>query len=212
MTTAYPLAWPQGWPRTKGDRVDSRYRFRSAPRFASSYASQPVTFEVARKKLCDELDRLGATNVIISTNLPLRADGMPLASAAGRRIEDPGVAVYFTLNKRAMVMACDRYDAPSANMRSVGLAIEALRQLARHGGGSMMERAFSGFAALPAPDARKPWREVFGYAANIRPDERTLAANFRALAKVRHPDNGGHHTLMAELNIAFEDARKELGL
>jgi hypothetical protein len=50
-----------------------------------------------------------------------------------------------------MTMACDRFDNAAANMRSLGLAIEAMRQLERHGGGAMMEKAFSGFVALPPP-------------------------------------------------------------
>ena len=50
-------------------------------------------------------------------------------------------------------MACDRFDNAAANMRSLGLAIEAMRQLERHGVGTMMERAFTGFVALPAPES-----------------------------------------------------------
>jgi hypothetical protein len=121
MTEAYPLQWPDGWPRTRSDhREDSRYRFKTGTRRAGdSYEpGRAVTFDVARKKLCEELDRLGASGVVISTNLPLRADGFPRADAARNRVQDPGVAVYFTLKKKQMVMACDRYDAPSANLLS----------------------------------------------------------------------------------------------
>jgi hypothetical protein len=210
MTEAYPLQWPDGWPRTRSDlREDSRYRFKtSSRRVGENYESgRAVTFDVARKKLCEELDRLGASNVIISTNLPLRADGFPRADAARARIQDPGVAVYFTLKKKQMVMACDRYDAPSANLRSVGLAIEAMRQLDRHGGGAMLERAFTGFAAIAPPSWKKPWREVFG----VKPDwQGDIESLYREKAKHRHPDRGGSDALMAELNVAYKEGKREL--
>jgi hypothetical protein len=34
---------------------------------------------------------------------------------------------------------------------------------------------------------------------------------YRRLARERHPDNGGSHDAMAELNRAIEEARKALG-
>lgn len=106
--TAYPLAWPPGWPRTKPEhREDSRYRFKTA--------SGPVSFEKARSQLAEELDLLRAFHIVLSTNIPLRLDGQPRSDAARTRMEDPGVAVYFTLHNRPMVMAQDRY-TPRAPM------------------------------------------------------------------------------------------------
>lgn len=71
----------------------------------------------------------------------------------------------------------------------------------------MMERAFAGFAAIAPPDWKKPWREVFG----VKPDWRgDVTALYREKAKTRHPDTGGSDTLMAELNVAFSEAKKEL--
>jgi hypothetical protein len=92
-------------------------------------------------------------------------------------------------------------------MRSLTLAIEAMRQLERHGGGTMMERAFTGFAAIAPPDWKKPWREVFG----VKPDwQGDITALYREKAKNRHPDTGGSDSLMAELNVAFAEAKREL--
>lgn len=145
MTTAYPLAWPDGWPRTPHHkREDSRGRFKRA--------AGPWTFAAARESLTDELGRLGARHMVLSTNWPLRRDGLPLAS--GPKPDDQGVAVYFELKGRPMVMACDAHQRSEENMRSIALALDAMRALERHGGGSMMERAFTGFAALPAPNAK----------------------------------------------------------
>ena len=212
---AFPLQWPTGWPRTPaGAREDSRYRFRSGGTRGSydgGYrSSAPVTFDEARKKLCAEMDRLGAKSLVISTNLPLRNDGYPRADAARMRIADPGVAIYFTLKGRQMAMACDRYDAPSANLRSLGLGIEAMRQLERHGGGAMMERAFAGFAALPPPGSKRPWRDILGFRDKPVTREAVLA-QYRLLAAVKHPDKGGTETAMSELNVARDDALRELG-
>lgn len=138
---AYPLQWPEGWPRTLDGARESDSRFRG-----SAYG---LAMGRARDQLIAELVRLGARDVVVSSNIELRRDGLPYSDQ--RRISDPGVAVYFTFKKRTMAMACDRFVSVAGNMRSLGLAIEGMRQLNRHGGGTMMERAFAGFAALPPP-------------------------------------------------------------
>lgn len=206
---AYPLCWPDGWPRTKS-------RDQGHPFGSRTY---PLTFDRARRQLGDELTRLGAKGVIVSTNIALRNDGEPNASAARTRQTDPGVAVYFMLKGKQMVMAQDKYDEIAANLRSLALAIDGMRQLERHGGGTMMERAFAGFTALPAPEGsrpKRPWWIVLNYGdsdearADLTVDE--VEARFRALAKKRHPDtDGGSVELMAELNEARDVAVRALG-
>lgn len=193
---AYPLQWPDGWPRTSSYQRESDRKFGGQGR---------LTMGRCRDDLTAELRRLGANSVVISTNVALRQDGLPYAEE--RRLEDPGVAVYFMLKKRPMVMAMDRYTSVAGNMRSLTLAIEALRQLERHGGGTMMERAFTGFAAIAPPDWKKPWREVFGVKSDWTGD---ITALYREKAKNRHPDSGGTDSLMAELNVAYAEARREL--
>lgn len=71
----------------------------------------------------------------------------------------------------------------------------------------MMERAFAGFAAIAPPDWKKPWRQVFGVTPDWRGDIATL---YREKARNRHPDAGGSDTLMAELNVAYQEAKSEL--
>ncbi|TDR94166.1 J domain-containing protein [Enterovirga rhinocerotis] len=200
MTTGYPLAWPQGWPRTlASDRIDGRHRFKRSDR-------KLWTFAAARNALMEEASRLGSRSweTVLSTNFRLTAGGDPTA-AKGRPI-DEGVALYMRRNGRPYVMACDRYVRAEENMRSLTLAIAAMRQLERHGGGIMMERAFAGFAALPPPGGR-PWHEVLGVSPAASLHE--VEAVFRRLAAIHHPDVGGSAGAMAELNAARAQAQKE---
>lgn len=195
---AFPLQWPEGWPRTQDWKRESDKRFAG-----STYGV--LTLGRTRDQLIAELKLLGAKNVVISTNIALRNDGLPYSQQ--KRIDDPGVAVYFMLRQKPMVMARDAYQTVAGNLRSLTLAIAAMRQLERHGGSNMMERAFSGFVAIPPPDWKKPWRQVFGVQADWRGD---ITALYREKAKLRHPDAGGSDVLMAELNVAFDEAKKEL--
>jgi hypothetical protein len=88
-------------------------------------------------------------------------------------------------------------------MRSLVLAIEAIRSIERHGGSTMMERAFSGFTALPAP--KSCW-EILGLSPGAT--AQAIEAQFRAKAKTTHPDLGGSDAAMAELIAARNDALK----
>jgi hypothetical protein len=196
MIEAYPLRWPDGWPRTNPMARESDSRFGG---------SGKITVGRARDRLMDELRRLGATEIVVSSNVPVRPDG--LLYADNKRLDDPGIAVYFKFKRKRMVMARDGFISVAGNLRSLGLAIDGMRQLDRHGGRFMLERAFEGFLAIAPPNWRKPWREVFGIKADWHGD---ITALYREKARIRHPDAGGSDTLMAELNLAFEEARQEL--
>lgn len=125
MTIAYPLQWPEGWPRT------SEYRRMNSNKFNTSFVR-------ARDQLMSELRLLCAKSVVVSSWLGVKGNGEPYADQARRKLEDPGVAVYFFFKNRRMVMARDAYTTPHDNLRSIGLAIAHLRGLDRHGGGTMM--------------------------------------------------------------------------
>lgn len=194
---AYPLQWPEGWPRTPNVK-------RGSSKFGKNLGFSQIS------KLQNELRLLGARHVVISSNVPLRQDGLPYASETKRRYDDPGVAVYFSLKGKTLSMARDRYNTPWENIRSLILAIEAIRSIERHGGSTMMERAFSGFAAIAPPDWKKPWREVFGLRPGTSVGPAELSGLYRAKARLRHPDAGGSEHLMAELNVAYEEAQAEM--
>lgn len=196
MIQAYPLQWPDGWPRTPASkRVPGRFK---------------VKMTKARDELLEELRRLGAASVVISTDIPTRRDGLPYAGRVWRYGDDPGVAVYFTLRGKPKSIPCDTYDRPEANMRALGLSIAAMRDLARHGVSGLLERTFVGLDALPAPD-HFDWREALGFATDARPTREQVLAVWKEKARANHPDHGGSDAAMARMNRAKDAAMKELG-
>lgn len=199
----YPLEWPLGWKRTP------RHLRRTVPFKAQNVpGSRPSEIGHARalQRLESELDRLGATNVTLSTNLELRLDGRPRAT--DQRIEDPGVAVYFRFKKRPTVLACDAYLTVPGNIAAIAGHIEALRRIERYGVGTI-EQALAGYKSLPA-DTAADWRQVFGFDKNSQPSIDQLKDKHKALAREHHPDRGGSEEKMMQLNRAREYALEEL--
>lgn len=139
--------------------------------------------------------------VIISTNIPLRKDGLPFTNA--KEPADPGVAVYFQRKGKKLCFACDKYDRVWKNMRAIQKTIEAMRGIERWGSSDMLDRAFTGFASLPAPGKRE-WWVVLGLNGTESTDQ--IKARFRELAKIHHPDNGGSADTFAEINNAYQEA------
>lgn len=187
----FPLYWPLEHPRTTSRR---------AARFQADFVT-------ARTQLLRELELLGAHDVVLSSNVPIRRDGLP--GVPDREPSDPGVAVYFERRKRPYVLACDQFTRVRWNLRAIGATIEALRAIERHGTTSMLEQAFSGFAALP-PKLPPNWREVLGIPLGSC-DAETVRARVRELARVHHPDVGGDASTMAEINAAAARALSEIG-
>jgi hypothetical protein len=161
---------------------------------------------------------LGARSIVLSTNVPLRNDGMPYADAARRRMDDPGVVVYFELKGKPMSMARDAYHDIAQNLRSLALAIEYMRGLERHGGSIMLERAFAGFAQLPPPEGQAEpqtvdWRQELGpFPPDLDDTDILLLAEgrYRNRAKSAHADTGGDDAAMIRLNLAIAQATREL--
>lgn len=196
--TAYPLAWPRHRPRTPhGQRRDAA--FRSADHRTGS---KPVSLPDARDRLQRELDLLRANYVVLSTNLELRLNGQPRADRV--QPADPGVACYFRLKGKPIVLACDRWNAVAANIAAIAEHVGALRGMDRWGVGSV-EQAFEGFAALPDP-ITNDWRALLGEPPTLAAAE----AAYRERMKAAHPDIGGSHAQAAALNAAIAEARKVL--
>ena len=77
----------------------------------------------ATSRLIRECRLLGAANVIVSTNVAVRRDGLPYARQ--RTPEDPGAAVYFKLESvpEGLVLACDRWLRVEDNIAAVAAHI-----------------------------------------------------------------------------------------
>ncbi len=203
--TASPLCWPVGWKRTPIEH-------RKVGRFG---VDGHISIEKAGLRLRNELRMLGAhyESVIMSTNLLLRNDGQP---RSGQKMPaDPGVTVYWKdpYNGAPRCMACDQYTRVEQNIAALAGTIEAMRAIERYGGSSIIERAFTGFAALPAPivaGMHRPWYEVLGVSALC-----TLVDAREAYMRLRakhHPDKTGDSSSaeFIEVQRAWEEAAEEL--
>jgi hypothetical protein len=190
---AYPCAWPADWPRTEQwKRQNSRYR---------------TAFGAARDDVVRQLHLLHASEIIVSSNIPLRRDGLPYASATEPR--DPAVAVYWVVKNTPRVIACDQWSGVRDNLRAVGLALSAMRQIQRTGVTQVIERVYQGFQVLAASNPQRTWREVFDKPLGWKPAYEEIVARYRELLLTRHPDHGGSHEDSVELNRAFKEACDE---
>lgn len=187
--TGYPLCWPPAKLRTPG--MNRRHA-----RFKTSFAE-------ARDELIKEIRRLGGTDMVFSSDIPRRNDGLPFADAKPKS-GDPGIAVYFKRKGKELCFCCDCYLTVDDNMHAICLTVQALRGIARWGTGDMMEAAFTGFAALPAPgmsSGESPWK-VLGLPINATEDQ--LRDAYRALAMKHHPDKGGDAAQFARIKEAYD--------
>jgi hypothetical protein len=198
---AYPLTWPEDQVRT---RIQDRKIMTAWKKGTREY----------RELLIRELERMGVSSLVLSTNVPLNLRG---DLTVGIEPRDPGVAVYFTrkvkedyswqdilgihdpapsveqiesaykrlavkyhpdvggdkemfvtvleAKEKAVawvkmqeskehnyVIACDAFKEVRLNICAIRLTIAALRQIDRCGASSLLERAWKGFAALPAAE------------------------------------------------------------
>jgi len=172
--TAWPLYWPTGWPRSTAH--------------GSAYNFRPTTLFHQVQAVLDELRRLGVSeeDIVVSTNLRTRPDGIPYSKQP--KADDPGVAVWFSLDGVERVLACDRWSKVEHNMRAIALHIGAIRGQERWGVGSAAQ-AFAGFVALPEEAGGDPWHVTLRVTPNATVDE--IESAYRRLAMKCHPDHGG---------------------
>jgi hypothetical protein len=183
---AYPLHWPAGWPRCQ----------------SPTYSRFETTIAKAREGLMRELDLLGARNVVVSSNAVLLKNG----EIAGRqpRLDDTGVAVYFTLGNEQRCVPCDRWVLLEENIQAVRKTIEALRGIDRWGTPGIVAAAFQGFQALPSGESAPWWRvlEVEPTASDVE-----IERAYRELAKRHHPDAGGTRERFERVAEAYRQAK-----
>lgn len=214
--TAYPLSWPPGWKRTP-EASRSCGQFGTTKRKAgNSWTSkEKITVVEATRRLREELARMAVhdDDLVLSTNLKLRLDGLPRSDQA--QPADPGAAIYWNdpWTNQPRCMAIDRYTKVEQNIAALAATIEAMRAIERHGGAVVLERAFTGFTALPAPivaGMKRHWREVLGFPVDYHVHAELVKERFRSRASQAHPDKGGSAAEMCELNQARNEALQEV--
>lgn len=198
---AYPLAWPDGWRRVPASERRhgrfgvsvQRYRDDGTPSWKSK---TELSISQGTKRVLEALSLMGFDDsVVISSNLQLRNDGLP---RSGQRAPlDPGVCVYWGNGRRRRCIAVDQYQKIADNLAAIAATLEAMRAIERHGGAAILDRAFTGFVALPAPE--QPF-QVLGVPATATRDEIETAHG--RLAMKHHPDRGGDSEQMARINAA----------
>lgn len=182
----YPLAWPDGLPRTER-KASSQFR---------------TTLSAAINNVKKSLAAFGSdTGKAVS-------DVSVTSNVAGISFEPPkdtGVAVWFEWEGAQRCIAVDRYPKVEDNLQAIHHILEARRTEMRHGGLHIVRQTFKGFVALPAPEGAKPWRDVLGLIGPVTVEHIKLA--YREKAKQAHPDTlGGSKDAMAALTRARDEA------
>lgn len=203
---SYPLHWPAGWKRTaSNDR--KRANFNSRKDTGASYRmKRSLTVSEGIQRVLDALRKMGVPswNVIISTNMPVRQDGLPYS---GRKDpDDPGATVYWRdpfgpRDAPHKCMPVDQYDRLADNLAAIAATLEYMRGIERHGGAEVLDRAFQGFAALPEYVSRG-WHNVLGVAADAPREEVERA--YKILRGKHHPDRGGDTDIFQMVQEAWK--------
>lgn len=183
MQQEYPLAWPQGWPRAK-----------TRKKGAFLHERRELTYFRAEQRATQELARLvDHTGLVISSNV-----------IRDREPKDPGVAMYWREKESGAdrVIAIDIYTRAADNLAAIAATIEAMRAIDRHGGATILNRAFTGFTALPAP---KTCWQILGLGAGASA-EAIDAAWKHKIRNCRQAFPDGTHPEEGAVNAARDEA------
>jgi hypothetical protein len=193
-TAVSPLEWPVSWARS---RSFSNSRFGGG---------RGVSVAFAIGELGEEMRRLGVSDLRLSCNVRLRRDGG--FDGGAPEPSDRAVAVYFRLKGQEQVLACDKWTRVGDNFLAIAKHVEAVRGQVRWGVGSL-EQAFGGYKALLAVGAKRPWHVVLALSAQASWE--AVVAKREELLRQHHPDRGGNAEQAAEINSAFDDAKRIFG-
>lgn len=175
----YPLAWPEGLPRTPGSAI-------TAGQFKTSLAGARDNVEAELRRLGNDTGKR-VTDIAMTTNM----------TALGGAPSDKGVAVWFVWDGAQRVFAVDRYATVQANLQAIALIIDAHRTVMRHGGLNIVRQTFRGFTALPAPEH---WTRTLAITSSAGPDE--ISAAYRRAAKAA----AGNDQKLLAINLARDAA------
>lgn len=206
------LDWPVGYKRsTSRQRAAFKTMKKEGVRTHSSARS--VTIHEAVSRVRTELSAFTklaqnwrCDHCTITANWQTTTHG---DFRAGQCIEpaDTGVAIYFTLDDRDLVLCCDKWDRVADNIAAIAATIAAMRGLERWGV-TESERAFTGFSALPAPgesESNTCWNVLQMDPAGNH-DRDAISAAYQKLAKALHADGKADSDEMRDLNAAKHQA------
>lgn len=217
---SYPLSWPEGWKRTSSGARKYGHFNKSTREYSTATGNswnrkRDLTVADGVDRVLLELERMGVDrqDVIVSTNVRTRLDGMPRSGE--REPDDPGAAVYWkTPGDPMRCMAVDRYTTVADNLAAIAATLDAMRAIERHGGAEIINRAFTGFAALPEK-ASSPWRQVLGFTDSNGVSNRPISTEeiktrYREMVRTAHPDAGGNAEEFRQITEARDQALREL--
>ena len=185
----FPLAWPDGLPRTER-KAPSQFR-----------TSLSAAIGNVKKSLAAFGSDTGKAvgEVAVTSNV----GGISFEAPS-----DTGVAIWFEWDGAQRCIAVDRYPKVEDNLQAIHHILEARRTEMRHGGLHIVRQTFRGFVALPAPAGAKSWREVLGLTGAVGAAD--IDAAYRTHAATAHPDKGGSTEAMTQLNRARTEAKASL--
>lgn len=175
---ASPLHWPSGVPRTEKPQR-SNFKEKRQGKFRQR------TVHSAIGDLKKQIKLLGGKNLIISTNLATKKNGMPYSNAA--EPDDSGAAIYFTLDGEPACYPNDKYNRVADNIYGIAKIIEAQRGIQRWGTKENVRASFEGFKMLPEKTSGESWWDYF----SVDPKNATksdIAQSYRQKVKEVHPD------------------------
>jgi hypothetical protein len=188
MSQAYPLHWPEGWPRN--DRP-------AKSQFKTSLAGALKNVEGSIKLFSKDSGKQ-VTNTVISSNVTL----------GQQRPKDSGVAIYFEWDGITTCIAVDRYIKVEDNLQAIHHCIEAERTKLRHGGINLVRAAFRGYAALPPPTSNRSWWDVLECKQGA--SKAIIERQYKRLRSDHHPDKGGDAVRFNEIQVAYRQASREV--
>ena len=183
---AYPLSWPSGFTRTKP---------REGGRFSTTLPNAIKNVQGSLRRFAEDSGKK-LENLVISSNVTLGTT----------KPADPGVSVWFIWDGLSVCIAVDRYTSIEGNLQAIHHIIEARRTELRHGTLQLVRASFQGFLSLPSSTSEKPWNRVLECSADAAPA--VVQECYRRLARLHHPDAGGDVAKMAEINAAYEIAKR----
>lgn len=193
------------WPGNKTPEHERRSRYTFKAKWSS-------TLDLLER----ELVYLGAENLVIQCYpkngmSDIRLDGMMRANA---QIVESGVILSFDSKHGPLSYPCDSCELWQHNIRSIALALEALRSVDRYGVTKRAEQ-YKGWEKLPAPGAVHEFpseieammflSDLLG--ESISNEEPELSEAIRKAKVIAHPDRGGNKKQFKMVVAAEETIR-----